>query len=127
MMILRLSSPQEAKHVVSNIAAINNRVRMNCIHSLPETVSAPCHSEERQRDDGSSAYPFPAKRPINNSKNFAESTSTATLAFGTYLSRSTGDVRVLASVGADPRIGIFLAAASASIPGRRRRSPATGL
>jgi len=60
---------------------------------------------------------------MSRSKNLAESTSTATFVFGANLSRNTGDVFVPASVGADPRIGMFVAAASFSIPGRRRKSP----
>jgi hypothetical protein len=42
------------------------------------------------------------------------------------LSRTTGDVRLLASVGAAPRI-VMLAARSFSIPGFRFKSPVTGL
>src|SRR6185312_15395245 len=67
------------------------------------------------------------RRPINRLKNFAESTSNATLALGTNLSRNTCDVRVPARVGAEPRIDIFMAAVCFSASGLRRRSPALGL
>src|ERR1700692_1378098 len=76
---------------------------------------------ERRRQN----YDFPDSRPIRRSKNFAELTSTATLALGTNLSRTTGEVRVLASVGAEPRMDILRAAGSFFIPGRRCRSPAS--
>ena len=66
-------------------------------------------------------------RPISKLKNFAESTSRATLALGTNLSRNTGDVLTLTSVGADPRIDMFMAAVCFSISERRRKSPALGL
>src|SRR5260370_9449996 len=71
-------------------------------------------------------YCFPDKRPISRSKNLAESTSAATLELGTNLSRKTGDVLVLPSVGADPRIGMVTPTCF-SIPARRRKSPALGL
>src|ERR1035438_4796343 len=58
----------------------------------------------------------PDRRPISTSKNRFESTPTATLVFGANLSRRTGDVLVLARVGADPRIGMWIAAASFSFP-----------
>src|SRR5438876_12149823 len=45
-------------------------------------------------------YFCPDRRPISRSKNLGESTSTATLALATNLSRKTGEVRVLARVGA---------------------------
>src|SRR5246127_4913611 len=69
---------------------------------------------------------LPASRPMNRSKKLAESTSTATFALGTNLSRRMGDVFVLARVGADPRIAMCRATCF-SISGRRRKSPAVGL
>jgi hypothetical protein len=80
----------------------------------------------RQRRTQVNAYDRPARRPINRSKNFAESRSTATLAFGTKPSRNTGEVLVPARVGADPRIG-RCAAACFSASGPCRKSPADGL
>src|SRR5205823_2046323 len=71
-------------------------------------------------------YCFPDKRPMSNSKNLAESTFTATLALGTNVSRTTGDVLVLAKVGADPRI-CMVSAACFSLSGRRCKSPDMGL
>ena len=76
----------------------------------------------RQRQVQVNAYDPPARRPINRSKNFAESRSTATLAFGTNPSRNTGEVVVPPSAGADPRIG-RCAAACFSASGPRRKSP----
>src|SRR6266853_5888102 len=71
-------------------------------------------------------YCLPDKRPISRSKNLVESTSAATFELGTNLSRKTGDVLVLPSVGADPRIGMVTHTCF-SIPARRRKSPALGL
>src|SRR5436305_12414078 len=71
-------------------------------------------------------YRLSANRPISNSKNRVEFTSTATLVLGTNLSRSTGDVLALARVGADPRIGILKVACFCAA-GLRRTSPAMGL
>src|SRR5712692_7948900 len=118
MMILRLSWLWDARHVIkTNVAtAIKPRTRPCFIHA--------------PQDRGTSrkeCYLLPDNRPMSRAKNLAESTSTATFVLGTNLSRNTGDVLVLARVGADPRIGMFAAAASFSIPGRRRKSPATGL
>src|SRR5438034_10938671 len=71
-------------------------------------------------------YRLSANRPISNSKNRPEFTSTATLVLGTNLSRSTGDILALARVGADPRIGILKVACFCAA-GLRRKSPAMGL
>src|SRR5215472_7677725 len=54
--------------------------------------------------------PHATRRSISNSKKRGESTSTATLVLGTYLSLSTADVADPARVGADPRIAIRSAA-----------------
>jgi hypothetical protein len=75
---------------------------------------------------GTRRYAGADRRPISKLKNFVESTSSATLALGTNLSLKTGDVLVLARVGADPRIDMLLAACF-SISGFRRKSPALGL
>src|SRR5580704_4683525 len=83
------------------------------------------------RPDQSHLTPsLPDRRPISTSKNRFESAPTATFVFGANASRRTGDVPVPARVGADPRIGMWIAAAPfsfpSSIPGRRRKSPALG-
>src|SRR5260370_5455442 len=69
-----------------------------------------------------SGYCLPDKRPISSSKNLVESTSAATFELGTNLSRKTGDVLVLPSVGTAPRIGMVTPTCF-SIPARRRKSP----
>src|ERR1700722_3973760 len=114
-MTLRLSWPKDGRQVSklkTKSAAMWNR------HNF---ILSPHHRTSRYE-----FYLLPVRRPISRSKNLAESTSTATFVFGTHLSPSTGDVFVVARVGADPRI-CMLAAASFSISGRRRNSPATGL
>src|SRR6266436_6656223 len=118
MMILRLSWLWDTRHVIRTTVttAIKPRTRPRFIHA-PQDLGT----------SRKECYLLPDKRSISRSKNLAESTSTATLVLGTNLSRNTGDVFVLAKVGADPRIGMFAAAASFSNPGRRRKSPATGL
>src|ERR1700681_735065 len=109
MMILRLSFSMlwDTRPVIKiTIAtAIKPRTRPSFIHA-PQHLG--CSRKEY--------YLLPDNRPMSRSKNLAESTSTATFAFGTTLSRNTGDVFVLARVGADPRIGMLVAAASFSIP-----------
>src|SRR5258708_25265370 len=118
MLILRFSWLRDTRHVTKTNVATAIKPR-----SRPFFIHAP-------QDLGTSRkefYLLPDNRPMSRSKNLAESTSTATLVLGTNLSRNTGEVFVPARVGADPRIGMFVAAASLSIPGRRRRSPATGL
>src|ERR1700756_5473452 len=86
---------------------------------------ARCHQRDTKMRTRRMPHCLPASRPMNRSKKLAESTSTATFALGTNLSRRTGDVLVLARVGADPRIGMFRATCF-SISGRRRKSPAVG-
>src|SRR5258708_37143881 len=117
MMILRLSWLWDARHVIkANVAtAIKPRTRPCFIHA-PQDLGT----------SRKECYLLPDNRPMSRSKNLAESTSTATLVLGTNLSRNTGDVFVLARVGADPRIGMLVAAAFFSIPGGRPRSPPTG-
>src|SRR5258708_419137 len=134
MMILRLSCPQQVRRAVRSNAKRKIRSRpeyMNLPHPLDlleenaQNVSI-ASSAENDPFHRRAGHDFPANRPIRNSKNRAESTSTATLVFGTNLSRTTGEVLVLAKVGAEPRIDM-LVAASFSAPGRLFKSPAVGL
>ena len=81
---------------------------------------------KRRPDMEKQAAEHMAIRPISISKNRAESTSTPTLVFGTNFSRTTGDVRMVANVGAEPRIAMC-SAACFSMSGRRFRSPDVGL
>src|SRR6478672_6787966 len=151
MMILRFPWPHAVRHVISSAAT--TQIRPNFIlhlamcNAIPQYIKGAQPSSLRFVRDrlGLSAErivrpydlargrapPYAGadedRRPINRLKNFAESTSNATLALGTNLSRNTGDVRVLARVGAEPRIDIFIVAVCFSASGLRRRSPALGL
>src|SRR5258708_27159244 len=118
MMILRLSWLWDARHVIkANVAtAIKPRTRPCFIHA-PQDLGT----------SRKECYLLPDNRPMSRSKNLAESTSTATFVLGTNLSRNTGDVFVLARVGADPRIDMLLAAVSFYIQWRPHRSPLTRL
>src|SRR5215470_16837042 len=107
MMIFRFSCAALARHVASNVAKRQNLSPTAFVFILFVTPPR-LDVIGRKRSQGlphflTTRY-SPANRPINNSKNFAESTSTATLALGTNFSRRTGDVFTLAKVGADPRI-----------------------
>src|SRR5271163_4688046 len=96
-MTLRLSWPKDGRQISK--LQINNTAMRNRHNFITFSLILLLTTESRYE-----FYLVPAKRPISRSKNLAESTSTATLAFGTHLSRSTGDVFVVARVGADPRI-----------------------
>src|SRR5260370_16158685 len=118
MMILRLSWLWDARHVIkTNVAtAIKPRTRPCFIHA-PQDLGT----------SRKECYLLPDNRPMSRSKNLAESTSTATFVLGTNLSRNTGDVFVLARVGAEPPTRLVVAGASFSPSGGRTRSPATRL
>src|ERR1700676_5518657 len=126
MMIFRFSCPHEVR-LISNSAAEKNRTRPNFIVILGKKLRSFTGREFLGHQLSVLPHCLPDKRPIRRSKNLAESTSTATFALGTNLSRTTEDVRVLARVGADPRMDMFTSEASFSVPGRRRKSPVFGL
>src|ERR1700756_3314959 len=98
MMTFRLSCAQPQRHVARVTAATRTQARPSFISHLEIGML----SFLRRCRASSHGHTFADKRPIRSSKNLAESTSTATFALGTNLSRNTGDVRVPARVGAEP-------------------------
>src|SRR5882724_9907784 len=120
MTILRFSCAQHVQHVISKAAT--TQTRPNFIKHLGNLGAS-----KSVQTFAACRYADADKRPISKLKNLAESTSTATFALGTHWSRSTGEVLVVARVGADPRIDMFMVAACFSASGFRRKSPALGL
>src|ERR1700736_4367932 len=135
MMILRFCCPQHVRHVISTAATTQTRPnfilhlrRFILLTIWARTSASRARRNWRIASGWTGEVPrYLDNRPISKLKNFAESTSRATLALGTNLSRNTGDVLTLTSVGADPRIDMFMAAVCFSISERRRKSPALGL
>src|SRR5258708_13145251 len=110
MMILRLSCPQQVRRAVRSNAKRKIRSRpeyMNLPHPLDSleenaqnvSISSSAENGPFHRLAG---HDFPANRPISNSKNRAESTSTATLVFATNFSRTTGKALLLPQVTPHP-------------------------
>ena len=104
-------SPMPQGH--ASTIAVKTQTRPNFIVHLRMVIYAKtCRTSSGWTQAGYAASTacllVPDRRPISRSKNRGESTSSATLAFGTNLSRKTGDVLVLARVGAEPRIGMFM-------------------
>src|ERR1700730_6568613 len=115
MMIFRLSCPQEVRQIVSSTAVRRQSWPIFIVYlKARDLIEKRRGLSFRGARATSNPYPrptFPDKRPISRSKNLAETTSTATLELGTNLSRKTGDVLVIPSVGADPRIALVHPAA----------------